>query len=65
MLLFRTVFDTKGFYSKRFLSQTVYDPTVLIPEGRFPEIRNKNRSGQKPFGSKKKTSWRQKILRNF
>ena len=47
MPLFRTVFDTKGFHSKRFLSRT-----VLIPKGRFSEIRNKNLSDQKPFGSK-------------
>ena len=47
MPLFRTVFYTKGFYSERFLSRT-----VLIPKGRFSEIRNKNLSDQKPFGSK-------------
>ena len=47
MPLCRTVFDTKGFYSERFLFQM-----VLIPKGRFSEIRNKNLSDQKPFGSK-------------
>ena len=42
MPLFRTVFMTKGFWSERF----------LIPKGRFSEIRNRNLSDQKPFGSK-------------
>ena len=51
MPLFRKVFDTKvsysGFYPERFLIRT-----VLIPKGRFSEIRNKNLSDQKPFGLK-------------
>ena len=52
MPLFRTVFDTKSFYSERFLSARFLIRTVLIPKGRFSEIRNKNLSDQKPFGSK-------------
>ena len=58
MPLFRTVFDTKDFYSEGFLSRT-----VLIPKGHFSEIRNKNLSDQKPFRSKIFTM--SKILLNF
>ena len=43
----RKVFIPNGFYPKRFLIRA-----VLIPKGRFSEIRNKNLSDQKPFGSK-------------
>ena len=60
MPLFRTVFDTKGFYSERFLIQT-----VLIPKGRFSEIRNKNLSDQKPRRSDQETFMISKILLNF
>ena len=52
MPLFRTVFDTKGFYSERFYPERFLIRTVLIPKGRFFEIRNKNLSDQKPYGSK-------------
>ena len=45
--LIRNVFIPNGFYPERFLIRT-----VLIPKGRFSEIRNKNLSDQKPFGSK-------------
>ena len=55
MPLFRTVFDTIGFFFFLFrtvLSRRFLIRTVLIPKGRFSEIRNKNRLDQKPFGSK-------------
>ena len=43
----RTVFIPNSFYPERFLTRT-----VLIPTGRFSEIRNKNISDQNPFGPK-------------
>ena len=45
--LIRKVFIPNGFYPERFWIRT-----VLIRKGRFSEIRNKNLSDQKPFGSK-------------
>ena len=47
MPLFLTVFDTKGFYPEQVLIRT-----VLIPKGRFSEIRNKKLSDQEPFSLK-------------
>ena len=47
-ILIRKVFILNGFYPERFLIRT-----VLKLKGRFSEIRNKNLSCQKPFGSKK------------
>ena len=52
MPLFRSVFDTKGFYSEQFYPEQFLIQMVLIPKGRFFEIWNKNRSDQKPFRSK-------------
>ena len=58
MPLFRTVFDTKGFYSEWFLSRLFLIRTVLIPKVvflkfRIKTFRIKNCSDQK-------TSWCQK-----
>ena len=64
MPLFWTVFDTKGFFIPNgFYPELFLIRTILIPKGRFSEIRNKtfrikNRSDQK-------TLWCQKILLNF
>ena len=44
MPLFRTVFDTKGFIPNGFFPERCLIGTVLIPKGRFSEIRNKNLS---------------------
>ena len=41
MPLFRTVSDTKGFIPNGFYPERCLIGTVLIPKGRFSEIRNK------------------------
>ena len=68
MPLFRTVFDTKGFYfffiPNGFYPERFLIRTVLIPKGRFSEIWNKNLSDQEPFGSKNLMILK-KILLNF
>ena len=56
--LFRTVFIPNGYFSERFLFRMVFIPNgfyserFLFRKVFFSEIRNKNLSEQKPFGSK-------------